>query len=172
MLIVADCLASVPDLLTRDDRGQLGGVSGVIGRVPDSFLRKEVAIGANDLIADALGTRWPDSNELQRITNPALEGMLDTFGIRANYLVPRRGYRRTVICAPLIAACHVVTGDPISEHVVRDLIRCRSFHRDWYDEIHRIGVYYLVRQRLDTDPNWVIQLWNQSKNVCNEEVMP
>jgi hypothetical protein len=66
-----------------------------------------------------------------------------------------------VVCAPLIAASHVVFGDPITENVIRDLIRCRSFHRDWYDEIYRIGVYYLVRQRLDNKTDWVIKLWNQ-----------
>jgi hypothetical protein len=175
MPIVADCLAGIPDLLTREDCRELGGVNGAILPIPQWYLREQVANGANGLIADASGARWPDANQLQRMLspNPTLEAMLDTFGIEeAEYLGPGVGYRRAVVCAPLIAASHVVFGDPITENVVRDLIRCRSFHRDWYDEIHRISVYYLVRQRLDANPNWVIQLWNQSKNVGNEEVMP
>jgi hypothetical protein len=106
------------------------------------------------LIDDSQDQVWP-TGEAALFANEHVNKLLDAFSLNHHALGAGHGYRRAVISAPLFAASRVVHGHPVTQDAVRHTIRHRAFNPEWFDEMQRLAVYFLLNERLSLDEHWL-----------------
>jgi hypothetical protein len=153
---IVDCLALLPELLPEkaymhlEERARADNLH--FQQLPAVIRASLVEPLASRLIEESANNKWP-SQKHEWLGNEHVLHLLQAFGIEHGFLGEGWGYRRSVICAPLFAASRVVHSQALDSDTARDMICYRAFHREWYDEMQSLAVYYLLSRRLIAEPH-------------------